>query len=72
MEDVLDLQYNDYFLKLWKGTEAKKTKKLTQDEIKRRLTESLVMSDIIKSEELIKKVQEVEDPEKAAELIQRV
>ena len=68
MEDVLDLYY-DYFLQLWKGAEVKKTKKLTQDEIKRRLTESLVMSDRIESKELIKKVQEVEDPEKAAELI---
>ena len=29
-----------------------------------------MMSDRIESEELIKKVQEVEDPEKAAELIQ--
>ena len=55
---------------MWKGPEAKKTKKLTQDEIKRRLTESLVMSDRIESKELIKKVQEVEDPEKTAELIQ--
>ena len=58
------------FLQLWKGAESKKMKKLTQDEIKRRLTESLVMSDRIESKELIKKVQEVEDPEKAAELIQ--
>ena len=55
---------------MWEDTEAKKTKKLTQDEIKRRLTESLVMSDRIESEELIKNVQEVEDPEKVAELIQ--
>ena len=55
---------------MWKGSEAKKTKKLTQDKIKRGVTESLVMSDRMKSEELIKKVQEVEDPEKAAELIQ--
>ena len=70
MEDVLDLKYNNYFLQLWKGAEAKKTKILTQDEIKRKLTESLVMSDRIESEEFIKKVQEVEDPEKAAELIQ--
>ena len=68
MEDVSDLYY-DYFLQLWKGAEVRKMKKLTQDEIKRRLTESLVMSDRIESKELIKKVQEVEDPEKAAELI---
>ena len=58
------------FLQLWKGAEPKKTKKLRQDEINRELIESLMMSDSIKNEELIKKIQEVEDPEKAAELIQ--
>ena len=41
-----------------------------QDEIEKKLIESLVMSDSIESEELIKKIQEVEDPEKAVELIQ--
>ena len=58
------------FLQLWKDAEVKKTKKLTQDEIKKKLIESLVMSDSIESEEFIKKIQEVEDPEKAAKLIQ--
>ena len=57
-------------MQLWKGAEAKKRKKLTQDEIKRKLIESLVMIDSIESEELIKKIEEAEDPEKAAELTQ--
>ena len=40
-----------------------------QDEIKRKLIETLVMNDTIESDELTKKVQEVEDPEKAAGVI---
>ena len=55
---------------MWKGAEAKKTRKLTHDEIRRKLIESLVMNATIETEELTKKVQEVEDPEKAAEVIQ--
>ena len=58
-----------FCLQFWKGAEAKKTRKLTQDEIKRKLIESLVMNDTIKSDELTRKVREVEDPEKAAEMI---
>ena len=54
---------------MWKGAEAK-TRKLTHDEIKRKLIESLVMNDTIETDELTKKIQEVEDPEKAAGLIQ--
>ena len=54
---------------MWKGAEAK-TRKLTQDEIKKKLIESLLMNDAIASNELTKKIQEVEDPEKAAEVIQ--
>ena len=55
---------------MWKGAEAKKTRKLTHDEIKRRLIESLVMNDTIETNQLTKEIQEVEDPEKAAGLIQ--
>ena len=55
---------------MWKGAEAKKTRKLTHDEIRRKLIESLVMNDTIETNESNKKVEEVEDPEKAAELIQ--
>ena len=58
-----------FCLQLWKGAEAK-TRKLTHDEIKKKLIESLVMNDTIESDELTKKIQEVEDPEKAAEVIQ--
>ena len=55
---------------MWKSAEVKKTRKLPYDEIKRKLTESLVMNDTIKTDDLNKKVEEVEDPKKAAEVIQ--
>ena len=51
-----------FCLQLWKVAQAK-TRKLTHDEIKKKLIESLVMNDTIESDELTKKVQEVEDPE---------
>ena len=59
-----------FCLQRWKGAETKKTRKLTHNEIKRKLIESLVMNDTAESDELTKKIQEVEDPEKAAEVIQ--
>ena len=52
-----------------KSAEAKKTRTLTHDENKRKLIESLVRNDIIETDDFNKKV-EVEDPEKAAEVIQ--
>ena len=55
---------------MWKSTEAKKKGKLTRDEIKRKLIESLVMNDTIETDKLNKRVEEVEDPEKTAEVIQ--
>ena len=55
---------------MWKGAEANKTRKLTFGEIKRKLIESLVMNDTIENDDFNRKIEEVEDPEKAAEMIQ--
>ena len=55
---------------MWKSAEVKKKKKLTHDEIKKKLTESIVMNDTIESDGLNKKAEEVQDTEKAAEVIQ--
>ena len=55
---------------MWKGTEVKKKGKLTHDEIRRKLIESLVLNDTIETGKFNKKVEEVEDPEKATEVIQ--
>ena len=52
---------------MWKGAEVKKTKKLTHNEIRRKLTESLVINDTTDADEFNKKVEEVEDPETAAD-----
>ena len=38
--------------------------------LRKKLIESLVINDTIKSDELTKRIEEVEDPEKAAGLIQ--
>ena len=44
---------------MWKGAEVKKTKRLTHDEIRRKLIESLVMNDTIETNDFNKKVEEV-------------
>ena len=59
-----------FCLQIRKGAEVKKKEKLTHDEIRRKLIESLVMNDTIETDKFNKKVEEVEDPEKAAEVIQ--
>ena len=58
-----------FYLQLRKGAEVK-TRKLTHDQIKKKLIESLLMNDTIENDELTKKIQEVKDPEKAAKVIQ--
>ena len=55
---------------MWKGTKVKKKGKLTCDDIRRKLIESFMFNDTIESDKSNKKVEEVEDPEKAAEVIQ--
>ena len=55
---------------MWKVAEVKKTTRLTHEEIKKQLIESLVMNDIIETDELNKKAEEIQDPEKAAEVLQ--
>ena len=40
---------------MWKGSDAKKTKRLTHEEIKIQLIESIVMNDVVETDELNKK-----------------
>ena len=57
---------------MWKGSEsAKKTKRLTHEELKNQLIESMVNNDIIETEELNKMAEEVEKPEDAAAIIKQ-
>ena len=55
---------------MWKGAEVKKTRKLTHDEIKKQLIESMVVNEVVESDELNKQAEEVQDPEEAAKVIQ--
>ena len=60
-----------FCLQMWKGSDAKKTKRLTHEEIKKQLIESIVINDVVETDELNKKAEEVQKPEEAAEVIQQ-
>ena len=70
-EDVLDLYYSGYFLftGVRRCRDAKKKKRLSLDEIKQKLVESIIINDTVENNELKKKADEVEEPEKVAEVI---
>ena len=56
---------------MWKGSEnAKKTRRLDKD-VKKQLIESMVNNNIIETDELNKKVEEVQKPEDAAAVIKQ-
>ena len=56
---------------MWKGAaDSKKTKRLSQDEIKKQLLESIIINKAVESEELNREADEVQDPVKAAKVIQ--
>ena len=56
---------------MWKGAaDSKKTKRLSQDKIKKKLLELIIISEAVESEELNREGKEVQDPEKAAKVIQ--
>ena len=55
---------------MWKGSDVKKTKRLTHEEIKKQLIELIIINDVIETGELNKQAEEVQDPEKAAKVIQ--
>ena len=57
---------------MWKGSDnAKKTRRLDKDEIKKQLIESMINNDIIETNELNKKAEEVQKPEDAAAVIKK-
>ena len=55
---------------MWIGAIVKKTKKLTQDKIKKQLIESIVIDEVVETDELNKQAEEVQDPEEAAKAVQ--
>ena len=56
---------------MWKGSDVKKAKRLTQDEVKKELIESMVNNEVAETDELNKQVEEVQKPEDAADLIKQ-
>ena len=57
---------------MWKGAaDSKKTKRLSQEEIKKQLLESIVINEVVESEELNTEAEEVQDLEEAALVIQK-
>ena len=57
---------------MWKGAaDSKKTKQLSKNEIKKQLLESIIINEVVESEELNKEAEEIKEPEKAAKIIKQ-
>ena len=57
---------------MWKGAaDSKKTKRLSQEAIKKQLLELIVINEFIESEDLNRQAEEVEDLKEAAKVIQK-
>ena len=57
---------------MWKGvTDNKKAKRLSKEEIKKKLLDSMTISEIVEYNDLDKEAEEVQDPEKAVIIIER-
>ena len=57
---------------MWKGAaDGKKTKRLSKEEIKKQLLESIIINQVVEPEELNKKAEEIQESEKVAEVIKQ-
>ena len=57
---------------MWKGlADSKKTKRISKEEIKKRLLDSMIVDKNLEFDDLNKEAEEIQDPEKAAEIIKR-
>ena len=58
---------------MWKGlADGKKTKRISKEEIKKRLLDSMIMDENLEFDDLNKEAErEVQDPEKAAKIIKQ-
>ena len=52
-------------------TDNKKAKRLSKEEIKKKLLDSITIGEVLECEDLNKQAEEVQDSEKAAEIIKR-
>ena len=66
------LKYLFFCLQIWKGlTDNKKAKRLSKDEIKPKLLDSMTIDEVLEFEDLNKESEEMQDSERAAEIIKR-
>ena len=57
---------------MWKGAaDSKNTKQLSKNEIKKQLLESIIINEVVESEELNKEAEEMQEPKKAAKIIKQ-
>ena len=57
---------------MWKGVaDSKKAKRLSKEEIEKKLLESMIINEVVEFEDLNKEAEEIQHPEKAAEIIKR-
>ena len=57
---------------MWKGVpDSEKAKRLSKEEIKKQLLDSMIIDEAAEFENLNKEAEEVQDPEEAAEIIKR-
>ena len=57
---------------MWKSlTDNKKAKRLSKEKIKKKLLDSMTIGEVLECEDLNKQAEEVQDSEKAAEIIKR-
>ena len=57
---------------MWKGVpDSEKAKRLSKEEIKKQLLDSMIIDEVAEFENLNKEAEEVQDPEEAAEIIKR-
>ena len=54
---------------MWKGTaDSKKAKRLSKEEVKKQLLDSMIIDKVVQFGNLNKEAEEIQDPEKAAEI----
>ena len=56
---------------MWKGSDVKKTKRLTHEEIKKQLIESMIVNDVTETQESNKQAEEVQKPKDPAAVIKQ-
>ena len=57
---------------MWKGVaDNKRAERLSKEEIKEQLLDSMIIDEVVEFENLNKEAEETQDPEKAAEIIKR-